>query len=83
MGGLCRRARYCRFGPGPTGAKVTTAEIRARVNRADAGAGQLALTLTFLELDPSACEILQNAMAKRIEGPEPTVKPDSADPVPE
>ena len=81
MGGLCRRARYCRFGPGPAGAKVTTVEIGARVNRADAGAGQLALT--FLELDPSACQILQNALAKRIEGPEPTVKPDSADPVQE
>ena len=67
-------------GLGPTGGKVTTVEIRARVNRADADAGQLALT--FLELDPPAYEILQDVMAKKIEGLEPTVKPDPVDPVP-
>ena len=64
-------------GLGSAGGKVTTVEIRARVNRSDAGAGQLALT--FLELDAPAYEILQDVMAKRIEGLEPTVKPDPED----
>ena len=63
-------------GLGPTGGKVTAVEIRARVNRADAEAGQLALT--FLDLDTPAYEFLRDVMAKKIEGLEPTVKPDPA-----
>ncbi len=60
-------------GIGSSGEKLTKVEIRARVNRADPEARQLALT--FLELDTGAYEILQNAMAKRIEGLKPP--PDS------
>jgi hypothetical protein len=41
-------------------------EIRSRVIRADPDAKQMALT--FLELDEAAYEMLQNHMAKRIEG---------------
>ena len=66
---------------GPAGGKMKKVTIRARVNRADAGAGQLALT--FLELDTSAYEILQDVMARKIEALAPTVKPDQADPVQE
>jgi len=59
-------------GLGPAGEKMTKVEIRARVIRADIEAGQLALT--FLELDTAAYEILQDVMAKSIEGLKPTVE---------
>lgn len=80
-GPLSAGALFTVAGIGPVGGKVTTVKIRARVNRADAGAGQLALT--FLELDTSAYKILQDAMAKSIEGLEPTVGSGPADPVQE
>ncbi len=80
-GPLSAGALFAVSGIGPTGGEVTAVDIRARVNRADADAGQLALT--FLELDIPAYEILQDAMAKSIEGLEPTVGSGPADPVQE
>ena len=41
------------------------------------------MALTFLGVDTSAYGILQGAMAIKIEGLEPTVKSDPADPAPE
>ncbi len=75
-GPLSAGALFTVAGIGPVGGKVTAVKIRARVNRAAAGTGQLALT--FLEIDTPAYEILQDVMAKKIEGLEPTVKPDPA-----
>ncbi len=74
-GPLSAGALFTVTGIGPEGGEMTAVEIRARVNRA--GAGNLALT--FLELDTSAYEILQDVMAKSIERLEPTVKPDPDD----
>ncbi|MFQ5764149.1 MAG: PilZ domain-containing protein [Rhodospirillales bacterium] len=53
-------------GIGPSESTMAPVAIRARVNRADPGARQLALT--FLNLDASAYEILQVAMARKAEG---------------
>lgn len=53
-------------GIGPSENTMAPVAIRARVNRSDPEAGQLALT--FLNLDASAYEILQVAMAKKAEG---------------
>lgn len=78
-GPLSAGALFTVTGIGPEDGEMTAVAIRARVNRA--GAGNLALT--FLELDTSAYEILQDVMAKKIEGLEPTVKPDPADPATE
>ena len=75
-GPLSAGALFTVTGIGPEGGEMTVGEIRARGNRT--GAGNLGLT--FLELDTSAYEILQDVMAKRIEGLEPTVRPDPADP---
>ncbi|MDA1089193.1 MAG: PilZ domain-containing protein [Proteobacteria bacterium] len=61
-------------GIGSSGGKLTKVDIRARVNRANPEARQLALT--FLELDTGAYEILQNFMAIRIQGLKPPKKPE-------
>lgn len=53
-------------GIGPSGGKMTEVYIRARVNRAGPGPGELALT--FLDLDERAYGILQDYMASRVEG---------------
>jgi len=45
---------------------MTEVNIRARVNRAGPGPGELALT--FLDLDERAYGILQDYMASRVEG---------------
>ena len=45
------------------------ATIRARVNRAEPASAQLALN--FHDLDARAYEILQNAMAEKLEGLKP------------
>jgi hypothetical protein len=51
-------------GIGPSGAKMTEVNIRARVNRAGPGPSELALT--FLDLDERAYGILQDHMANRV-----------------
>ena len=64
-------------GIGPSGAKMTEVNIRARVNRAGPGPSELALT--FLDLDERAYGILQDHMASRVEGleaPEAQAPPD-------
>jgi hypothetical protein len=78
-GPLSAGALFTVTGIGPEGGEMEEVEIRARVNRA--GAGNLALT--FLEINISAYEILQDVMAKSIEGLEATVKSDPAGPVPD
>lgn len=65
-GPLTAGALFSVEGIGSSGEKLTKVEIRARVNRADHEARQLAVT--FLDLDSGAYEILLDAMAKRIEG---------------
>ena len=62
---------------GPSGAKMTEVNIRARVNRAGPGPSELALT--FLDLDERAYGILQDHMASRVEeleAPETEAPPD-------
>ncbi len=68
-GPLTAGALFIVDGIGSSGGKLTKVDIRARVNRADHEARRLAVT--FLELDSGAYEILQDAMAKRIEGLKP------------
>lgn len=64
-------------GIGPSGGKMTEVNIRARVNRAGPGPGELALT--FLDLDERAYGLLQVYMARQVEGleaPEAQAPPD-------
>ena len=49
-----------------TDGTTSDVDIRCRVSRSEPDAKRMAIT--FLELDATAYEILQNAMAKRIEG---------------
>ena len=56
-------------GIGPAGGRMKKVTIRARVNRAEPASAQLALN--FHDLDAGAYEILQNAMAEKLEGLKP------------
>ena len=53
-------------GIGPAGGRMKKTTIRARVNRAEPESAQLALS--FHNLDARAYEIIQNAMAEKLEG---------------
>lgn len=60
-------------GIGPAGGRMKKVTIRARVNRAEPESAQLALS--FHGLDAGAYEILQNAMAEKLEALKPPGEP--------
>ena len=60
-------------GIGSAGGKMKKVTIRARVNRAEPEFAQLALN--FHDLDARAYEILQNAVAEKLEGLKPAEEP--------
>lgn len=73
-GSLSAGALLTVTGIGPVGGRMKKVTIRARVNRAEPESAQLALS--FHDLDGRAYEILQNAMAEKLEGMKPPEEPD-------